>query len=87
MVKKELHAVIYKGSASDQWVAFCVEYDIASQGNSPEHALEMIQEAVEGHFEVASEEAIGQIDNEVGSEPVIKKFSIRAPALLDQRSS
>jgi len=82
MDKKELHAVIYKGSASDQWVAFCVEYDIASQGDSPEHALEMIQEAVEFHLEDISREALDEIDNEVGSEPVIKKFSIRAPALL-----
>ena len=87
MGEKDLHAVIYKAQYSDQWVAFCVEYDIASQGDSPEHALEMIQEAVEGHFEVASEETIEQIDNEVGSEPVIKKFSIRAPALFDQRRS
>jgi predicted RNase H-like HicB family nuclease len=83
MSTQEFHAVVYKGRASDQWVAFCVEYDIASQGDSPEHALEMIQEAVEGHLEFASRESLEQIDNEVGSEPVIKKFSVRAPALLD----
>jgi predicted RNase H-like HicB family nuclease len=83
MNTREFHAVIYKGRASDQWVAFCVEYDIASQGDSPEHALEMIQEAVEGHLELASRDSLEQIDNEVGSEPVIKKFSVRAPALLD----
>lgn len=83
MGTREFHAVVYKGRATDQWVAFCVEYDIASQGDSPEHALEMIQEAVEGHFELASRESLEQIDNEVGSEPVLKKFSVRAPALLD----
>jgi predicted RNase H-like HicB family nuclease len=83
MAQRELHGVIYRGLASGDWVAFCVEYDISSQGDSPEHALEMLAEAVEGHFEVASPEAIESIDNEVGSEPVIKKFSIHAPALRD----
>ena len=83
MDKKELHAVVYKAQEGDDWVAFCVEYDIASQGTSPEHALEMIQEAVELHFEGITREQIEHIDNEVGSEPVMKTFSIRAPALLD----
>jgi predicted RNase H-like HicB family nuclease len=83
MGKKDLHAVIYKAQHSDQWVAFCIEYDIASQGGSPEHALEMIQEAVELHFDGITKDQIEQIDNEVGSEPVIKTFSIRAPALFD----
>jgi len=83
MGKKDLHAVIYKAQESDQWVVFCVEYDIASQGDSPEHALEMIQEAVELHFDGITKEQIEHIDNEVGSEPVIKTFSIRGPALLD----
>ena len=83
MGKKDLHAVIYKAQESDQWVAFCVEYDIASQGDSPEHALEMIREAVELHFEDITKEQIEHIDNEVGSEPVMKTFSIRAPALLE----
>jgi predicted RNase H-like HicB family nuclease len=83
MGAKQLHAVIYKGDGSGQWVAYCVEYDIASQGSSEKHALEMLQEAVELHFEDISREEIQQIDNEVGSEPVIKKFSVRAPAILD----
>jgi predicted RNase H-like HicB family nuclease len=84
MDKRMLHAVVYKDSQTEDWVAHCVEYDITSSGDSPEHALEMIQEAVELHFEGATPEIIDQIDNEVGSEPLIKAFAVRAPALLDR---
>jgi predicted RNase H-like HicB family nuclease len=80
---KTLHAVIYKDAIDDQWVAVCVEYDIATQGDSPEHALEMIQEAVQLHLEDIPQEALEQIDNEVGSEPVIRSFTVRAPAFLE----
>jgi predicted RNase H-like HicB family nuclease len=82
MADKRLHAVIYKDQGSDEWVAFCVEYNIASQGDNEEHALEMLQEAVELHMEDITPDVLEQIDNEVGSEPVIKTFSIRAPAFL-----
>ena len=83
MSQKQFHAVIYKAREGDDWVAYCVEYDIASQGDSPEHALEMIQEAVEFHLEDITKEQLENIDNAVGSEPVIKTFSVRAPALFD----
>ena len=83
MGTKELHAVIYKGEAGGDWVAFCVEYEIASQGDSEEHALQMLQEAVELHFEDITRDEIEQIDNEVGSQPVLRMFSIRAPAVLE----
>jgi len=82
MKDQELHAVIYKGRDVDDWVAVCIEYDIATQGDSPEHALEMIKEAVELHFEDITPAEIEHVDNQVGSEPVIKTFSIRAPSLL-----
>ena len=83
MGRKELHAVVYRGEASGQWVAFCLEYDIASQGDSEEHALEMLREAVELHFEGITREELEHIDNEVGSEPVMRTFSVRAPAILE----
>jgi predicted RNase H-like HicB family nuclease len=83
MSLKNLHAVLYRDSASEHWVAFCVEYDIASQAESEAQALEMLQEAVELHLEGITREELAQIDNEVGSEPVIRRFSIRAPVLLD----
>jgi predicted RNase H-like HicB family nuclease len=80
---KDLHAVVYKDAHSNQWVAFCVEYDIASQGDSEEHAMEMIREAVELHLEGITQLELDQIDNEVGSEPVIRTFPVRAAAILD----
>ena len=82
MEEKKLHAVVYKAEYHEQWVAFCVEYDIASQGDNAEHALEMLQEAVELHLEDITREQLDHIDNEVGSEPVVRTFSIRAPAIL-----
>jgi predicted RNase H-like HicB family nuclease len=81
--EKTLHALVYKDALEDQWVAVCVEYDIASQGDSEQHALEMVQEAVELHLEDITREELDDIDNQVGSEPVIRKFSIRAPAILE----
>jgi predicted RNase H-like HicB family nuclease len=82
MAEKKLHAVIYKDQRSEEWVAFCVEYNIASQGDNEAHALEMLQEAVELHMEDVTPDVLDQIDNEVGSEPIVKAFSIRAPAIL-----
>jgi predicted RNase H-like HicB family nuclease len=82
MAEKKLHAVIYKDQHSDDWVAFCIEYDIASQGDNEVHALEMLQEAVELHLEDITREQLDHIDNEVGSEPLVKTFSVRAPAIL-----
>ena len=77
-----LHAVVYKSESSDDWVAFCVEYDIASSGTSEAHALQMLQEAVELHLDGIEREQLEHIDNEVGSDPVLKSFTIRAPAIL-----
>jgi predicted RNase H-like HicB family nuclease len=84
MTKKTLHAVIYKDAGSDQWVAQCLEYEIATQGDSEEHALAMIQEAVELHLEDLDRDQLDDIDNEVGSEPIVRTFKIRAPAILDR---
>jgi predicted RNase H-like HicB family nuclease len=82
MDSRTLHAVAYKSESSDDWVAFCVEYDITSSGDSEAHALEMLREAVELHLEGIGREQLEHIDNEVGSEPVLKSFTIRAPAIL-----
>ena len=49
--KQTIHAVIYKDAESDRWVAHCIEYDVATQGDSEEHAIAMIKEAVELHLE------------------------------------
>jgi predicted RNase H-like HicB family nuclease len=81
-VEKTLHALVYKDSASDQWVAVCVEYAIASSGKSEAHALDMIREAVELHLEDLTREELDRIDNCVGSEPQIFQFKVRAPQIL-----
>ena len=31
MAQQKVHAVIYKDADSDQWVAVCLEYNVASQ--------------------------------------------------------
>jgi predicted RNase H-like HicB family nuclease len=82
MDKKTLHAVIYKDAGSDQWVASCIEYDIATVGDSEEHALAMIQEAAQLHLEDIEEAQLEDIDNEVGSSPVVRSFKISAPSIL-----
>jgi predicted RNase H-like HicB family nuclease len=82
MAMRDLHAVVCRGEGSGAWVAFCVEYDIASQGDSEQQALEMLTEAVELHLEDITPEQLEVIDNEVGSVPVIKRFSVNAPAIL-----
>ena len=82
MGQQSVHAIIYKDLHSDQWVVLCLEYNVASVGDSVEHALEMIQEAVELHLEDMTKEEIERIYIPVGSEPVVRKFDIRAPALL-----
>ena len=80
MPRQTFHAVIYKDARNDQWVAFCVEYDVATQGDNPEHALEMIQEAMELHFEDADAEIVSHVDNEVGSQPLLLPFEADVPA-------
>jgi len=81
---KDLHAIVYKDVESSQWVAVCVEYDIASSGESETDAFSMIKEAVELHLEDITREQLERIDNAVGSEPVVRKFSIHAPPILDE---
>ena len=84
MGQRQVHAVIYKDGESAEWVAECLEFGVTTQGDSEEHALKMIQEAVELHLEDMTFEQVEEHYIPVGSEPVIRKFSIRAPALLDR---
>jgi predicted RNase H-like HicB family nuclease len=82
MAEQNVHAVIYKDTESDQWVAVCLEYDIATQGDSEEHAMEMIREAVELHIEDMSPEELEEAFIPVDSMPVVRELTIRAPAIL-----
>ena len=82
MAEQNVHAVIYKDAQSDQWVAVCLEYDVVTQGDSEEHALEMIKEAVELHLEDMSAEEIEALHQEIEGEPRMHEVSIHAPSLL-----
>ena len=82
MAEQTVHAVIYKDAGSDQWVAVCLEFDVASQGDSEEHAKEMIKEAVELYLEDMSKEAIEMLHQEIEGEPRMHEIPIQAPSLL-----
>lgn len=82
MAEQKIHAVIFKDAESDQWVAMCVEYDVVTQGNSEEHALEMIREAVELHIEDISEEDLEVLYQAIDGAPKLHELTIHAPSLL-----
>lgn len=82
MAEQNVHIVLYEDKESNQWVAWCLEYDVASQGDSEQHALEMIKEAVELHIEDMTPEQLEEALIPVGSEPVVRELKIRAPAIL-----
>jgi len=84
MADQKVHAVIYRDDETRQWVAVCLEYDVASQGDSEEHAMNMIREAVELHIEDMSPEELEQAYVPVDSEPVVRELTIRAPAVLNR---
>ena len=42
----------------DEYVSICPELDVASCGSTPEEAREMLNEALEGFLEIASDEEI-----------------------------
>jgi predicted RNase H-like HicB family nuclease len=84
MPVQTFHAVLYKDARNDSWAVYCVEYDVASQGDSPEHALAMIREAMELHLEEYDQAIIDQIDNEVGSLPLLLPFEADVPAFPEK---
>ena len=83
MGMRNLHAVIYKDAESDQWVAVCLELDVATQGDNEQHALAMIQEAVELHLEDISQTELDSLFQPIEGEPRLHEFQINAPALLN----
>ena len=80
-MKQEVHAVIYKDAESDQWVVTCLEYEVASQGHSREHALEMIKEALELYLEDIDKDSIIMYQP-IEGEATVHKITIDAPSLL-----
>ncbi|MBM2826881.1 MAG: hypothetical protein HW403_945 [Dehalococcoidia bacterium] len=82
MVQQDVHVVLWRDG--DQWVAWCLEYDVASQGDSENHAMAMIQEAVELHIEDMTSEELDRAFIPVDSTPIVQEMTIRAPALLNR---
>ena len=68
--KQKVHVILFK--EGDDWVADCIEYGVASQGASEEHAMAMIQEAVELHIEDMNPEELERIYIPVDSTPVVR---------------
>ena len=82
MGEQKIHAVIYKDADSDQWVAVCLEYDVTTQGDSEEHAKEMIKEAVELYLEETRTEDFEMLYQAIEGAPHVHKLSVNAPSLL-----
>jgi predicted RNase H-like HicB family nuclease len=82
MAEQTVHAVIFKDAGSDQWVAVCLEYNVVSQGDTEEHAKEMIKEAVELHLEDMSAEELQAVYQPIEGPPRVHEVSISAPSLL-----
>ena len=82
MSEQTIHAVIYKDADSDQWVAVCLEYDVTTQGDSEEHAKEMIKEAVELHFEGMGKHDFEVLYQAIEGVPQIHELTVHAPSLL-----
>jgi predicted RNase H-like HicB family nuclease len=82
MSEQTIHAVIYKDADSDQWVAVCLEYNVASQGDTEEDAREMIKEAVELYLEDASPKELEVLWQRIEGTPKVHELSINASSLL-----
>ncbi|MCH7565799.1 MAG: type II toxin-antitoxin system HicB family antitoxin [Gemmatimonadetes bacterium] len=82
MSKQNIHAVIYKDAESDQWVAVCLEYEVTTQGDSEEHAKEMMKEAVELYLEDIGREEYELLYQAIEGEPRIHELSVHALAIL-----
>jgi predicted RNase H-like HicB family nuclease len=82
MLEQEVHGVVFKDAPSGQWVAMCLEYDVVTQGDSEDHAFEMLKEAVEIHLAGIDPLELEQSHQPVDSEPVTRRIRVRAPALL-----
>jgi predicted RNase H-like HicB family nuclease len=82
MGEQKVHAVIFRGADSDQWVAVCLEYDVVTQGDSEEHAKAMIKEAVELHLEDMSVDDLEVLYQSIDGEPRVHEVLLNAPSLL-----
>lgn len=82
MPEQKIHAVLFKDAESDQWVAVCLEYDVTTQGDSEEHAKEMLREAVQLCLEDASMPELEALYQRIEGKPRLHELSVHAPSLL-----
>jgi predicted RNase H-like HicB family nuclease len=82
MSKQTIHVVIYKDAESDQWLATCLDYDVTTQGDSPEHVAEMIKEAVELYIEDRSPREIDALHQPIEGSLIVRELSIDAAPVL-----
>ena len=82
MSSQTIHAVVFKDADSDQWVAVCLELNVVTQGDSEEHAKNMIREAVELHLEDLTNDEIDLVYQPIEGDPRVHELSINAPSLL-----
>jgi len=82
MADQKVHAVIFKDSESDQWVATCLEYDVVTQGDSEGHAKAMLKEAVELYLEDLGQPELDDLYQQIDGEPRLHELSVHAPSLL-----
>ena len=86
MAEQTIHAVIFKDAGSDQWVGVCLEYDVVTQGDSEEHAKEMLREAVELYLEDMGPDEVEVLHQPVEGDPKIHELSINAPTLRGEKT-
>lgn len=85
MAERTIHVVIYKDADSGQWVAHCIEYGVTTQGDSAEHAREMIKEAVALHLEDVDPSDEFAFFQPVDGDVQVHEMTIDAPTLLHSR--
>ena len=82
MSSQKIHAVVFKDAESDQWVAVCLELNVVTQGDSEEHAKDMIREAIELRLEDMSSNELEMVYQPIDGEPRVHELTIHAPSLL-----
>ena len=82
MASQDIHIAVYEDADSDQWVAVCLEYNVMSQGDSEEHALDMIREAVELYLDDLGEAGRELLFQAMVGEPRLHKIAVNAQTLL-----
>jgi predicted RNase H-like HicB family nuclease len=80
--EQTIHAVVFKDAHSDQWVAMSLEYDITTQGDSEDHAVTMLREAIQLYLDELGNEEAQLLHQSIEGEPRIHRIAINATPVL-----